>query len=51
MKTIWTLLVAAILFVSGPALAIESGHNCAEGNDQDLKWAEQQIKKPAPPSS
>jgi len=46
MKRLWLSIVAAVLLSVSPAWAIESGHDCADENDQDLEAAQQQIVKP-----
>jgi hypothetical protein len=52
MKRLWLAMVTVLMFVASPAWAIESGHDCADGNDQDLEAAQQQtIKQIKTPTS
>lgn len=52
MKRLWLVIVTVLMFVASPAWAIESGHDCADGNDQDLEALQQQtIKQVKTPTS
>jgi hypothetical protein len=45
MKRFWLVIVTALMFATSPAWALESSHDCADGNDQDLEAARQQTIK------
>jgi hypothetical protein len=51
MKTFWASLLVALFAFAAPLWALESGHDCADGNDQDLEWQQQQTKQSKPVTS
>ena len=48
-ETLFCFVAVVMLGLAGPALALESGFDCAEGADEDLVTADSETTPPAEP--